>query len=188
MGPAALYLHSFFLPTFNQLIYSFPFFRLDGRERKKEKQEVRQHSPPRPLWESRPPQGPLSQPPWHGPQGCNQATKPPSFLTACLRWAVHHLAFRWARGGRAPQGQNRACGRMWLGAMFCLAHTDFYKVSKSWTCKNQDPLHIKLVRAKLIRGCAHLDRRCVPTIDHVHPLSTVASPGQEQHLEVVSSR
>lgn len=33
-GPAASYLHSFFLPAFNQLVYSFPFFRL-GRGKKK---------------------------------------------------------------------------------------------------------------------------------------------------------
>ena len=84
-----------------------------------------------------------------------QATKPPSFPHCPSKVGCSPPGVQVGQeGDGAARGQNRACGRMWPGAMLYLAHTDLYKISKLWTCKNQDSqLHIKLARAKLIRGC-----------------------------------
>lgn len=128
----------------------------------------------------------------HGvdPQGCPSHQAPILSSLPVSRWAVHHLAFRWARRwtGRL-QGQNRACGRMWLGAMFCLAHTDFLqKYLNHGHVKIRTPTAYKVVRAKLIRGCATLDRK-VCTHHRPRPPSVhcgISWP--EQHLEVVGSQ
>ena len=137
VGPAAPYLHSFFLPAFNQLIYSSPFFRLGGEGKKK--QEVHQHSH----------QGHSGSPSRHRVRSYSasmasvprhvQATKPPSCPQCPSKVGCSPPGVQVGQeGDGAARGQNRACGRMWPGAMLYLAHTDLYKISKLWTCKNQD--------------------------------------------------
>lgn len=52
-----------------------------------------------------------SQPPWHRSPGMSRPPSPHPFLIARLRWAVHHLVFRWAR-----RGTGRLEGRIGLVA------------------------------------------------------------------------
>lgn len=139
MGPAAPYLHSFFLPTFNQLIYSFPFFRLDGEGKKKRKNKKCVSILTKAALGVPAATGSTQSASMASVPRDVQATKPPSFPRCLSQVGRSPPGVQVGQeGDGVPRGQNRACGRMWLGAMFCLAHTDFYKISKSWTCKNQD--------------------------------------------------
>ena len=80
-----------------------------------------------------------TQPPWHRSPGMSRPPSPRPFLIARLRWAVHHLAFRWARRGTGRlEGRIGLVAECGLGLCSYLAHTDLYKISKLWTCKNQD--------------------------------------------------